>query len=74
MLHVGTKNVLENKLQDLKRMGEKLNNIDSHDALYLLKNCFAIPKLTYFLRSAPCYESEILELYDMDLRNSLERI
>ena len=49
--------VLLEKLQDLKRMAEGLTNIDAHDAVFLLKSCYAIPKLTYFLRSAPTYRT-----------------
>ena len=33
--------VLLKKLQDLKRMAERLTNIDAHDAVYLLRSCYA---------------------------------
>ena len=49
--------VLQEKLQDLQRMTERLTTIDAHDAVFLLRSCYAIPKLTYFLRSAPTYSS-----------------
>ena len=49
--------VLLEKLEDLKRMRERLVFIDPHDALFLLRGCYAIPKLTYFLRSAPTFKS-----------------
>ena len=44
---------------DLKRMTERLH-FDAHDALFLFKNFFTFPKLTFFLRSAPCFNSKIL--------------
>ena len=40
--------VLTAKLNALKLMTERLEHIESHDALFLLKNCFALPKLTFF--------------------------
>ena len=35
---------LSHKLEDLKRMTERLMEIDPHDALFLLKHSFSIPK------------------------------
>ena len=56
-------------------MAERLQEIDSHDAVFLLCHCFSIPKLMYFLRSAPCFkEVDILQQYDQQLRSSLENI
>ena len=67
--------VLLSKLDDLKRMTERLTFIDVHNAIYLLRNCYAIPRLTYFLRSAPCFKSmATLELYDQEMRRSLQEI
>ena len=45
--------VFRKKFVDLQRMGQRLREIDRHDALFLLRHCFAIPKVTYFLRTAP---------------------
>ena len=46
---------LRKKTNDLKLMVNRLSELDAHDALYLLRNVFSIPKLTYFLRTAPCF-------------------
>ena len=62
------------KLEDLKRMTENLKQLNAHDALFLLKNCFSIPKLTYTLRCAPCYNQEILSEYDDVIRSTLQLI
>ena len=63
------------KLDSLKLMASRLEEIDSHDALFLLRNAFAIPKLTYFLHTAPCFENpELLHEFDETLRESLEKI
>ena len=66
--------VLKQKLEDLKLMVERLTLIDPHDALFLLRQCFAIPKLMYFIRSAPCFGHNTLEEYDHQLKIGLEEI
>ena len=67
--------VLRAKLEDLKLMGERLKTIDAHDALFLLRNCCAIPKLIYFLRTTPFFKHlEILQEYDNHLKSILESI
>jgi hypothetical protein len=66
--------VLEAKLQELRRLSERVSLLNAHDALFLLKNCFSIPKLTYTLRSAPCYTRHLLVEYDAVIRSTLELI
>ena len=66
---------LESKLRSLKRMTSRLNLIDPHQAFVLLKNSFAIPKMTYLLRSAPAFrQSDILIEFDMTIKNSMSSI
>ena len=56
-------------------MAGRLAKIDRHLALYLLKNCFAMPKLIYFLRSSPCFlKPEILKRYDTIIKDALVKI
>ena len=70
-----SKSVLQEKLEDLERMSERLEMLDTHSALYLLKNVYSIPKLTYFLRTAPFFKHpDSLELYNDQLRRSLETL
>jgi len=70
-----TLSVLESKLENLEIMAGRLKKIDSHAALFLLKNCFAMPKLIYFLRSSPCFmEANILQRYDSMLKDILTNI
>ena len=53
-------------------MVSRLKQIDNHEALYLLRNCFSIPKLNYLVRTAPCFlEAEELHKYDNLIRGSL---
>ena len=61
----GIEAVLESKMEDLELMVGRLSKIDRHSALYLLRNCFAMLKLTYFLRSSPCFlKPAMLKRYD----------
>ena len=67
--------VLESKLEDLKLMSSHLTKIDNHQALFLMRNCFGIPKLTYFLRSSPCLlQPKSLERYDQVIKKTLIKI
>jgi len=44
------------------------------DALTLLRHSFAIPKLHYLLRTAPCFFSEQLEEYDSTLCSIMSEV
>ena len=69
------KSALKCKREDLQRMATRLTNLNPHEAFFLLKNCLAIPKLIYILRTAPCFENEeYLHEYDALMKNSLEKI
>lgn len=61
--------VLDEKFRDLKRMEERIGDLDSHDALYLLTKCLTLPRLTYFLRCAPTFGNPLLNQYDELLRS-----
>ena len=62
------------KTAALKRVGEKFIALSAHDAFLLLRHSFAIPKLQYVLRTAPCYRSVALEEYDCTLRSILSEV
>ena len=67
--------VLVPKLDSLKLMVSRLEEIDKHDALFLLRQCFAIPKMTYFFRTSPCFmKPEILKSYDEVIKSALTDI
>jgi hypothetical protein len=66
--------VLGSKLAVFRRLASRLTSLNAHDALFLLKNCFSIPKLLYSLRCAACYMSPILLDYDVVIRHTLKVI
>ena len=66
--------VLSSKLAVFRLLASRLTSLNAHDALFLLKNCFSIPKLLYSLRCAACYNSSILPEYDEVIRQTLKFI
>lgn len=66
--------VLSQKLEEFRRLTDRLKQLSAHDAFYLLKNCFSLPKLMYTLRSAPCYNSAVIQQYDIMIRSTLQSI
>ena len=65
---------LEEKLNDLKRVMERIRNIDCHDAYFILKNCLSIPKLLYGLRSAPLFKLDAIHEFDKTMRSFLQSL
>ena len=65
---------LQNKVGELKRAINRLKLLRSHDALELLRNSLAIPKLPYTLRTSPCADNRILFDYDETVRSGLTTI
>ena len=67
--------VLESKTEKLKLMSQRLQEIENHEALFLLRNCMAMPKLMYFLRTAPCFlRSDVLQSFDAVVKETLVNI
>ena len=66
--------VLKEKTAALERAVNRLSLLPAHDALCLLKNSIAMPKLLYTLRTAPCSGSPELERFDQLLRSSLSTL
>ena len=69
------RDLLNKKMIELQRLSEVVTKLDAHYGFYLLKNCFSLPKLLYFLRTSPCFEELVLlQQYDSIIRNSLSKI
>jgi Reverse transcriptase (RNA-dependent DNA polymerase) len=66
--------ILTKKLIEFQRLAIRLKRLNAHDAFYLLKNCFSLPKLQYILRCSPCYQSDMLQQYDSVIRDTLQSI
>ena len=65
--------MLDEKIKDLEEISDVIDKLDAHYGFYLLKNCFSMPKLLYFLRTSPCFlQNNFLERYDKLLRNSFK--
>ena len=63
--------ILDGKKQELQRLAHRLKLMPSHDSLFLLRNVLTAPRLMYLLRSAPCTDSPVLQLYDEVIRDTL---
>lgn len=66
--------ILNEKTVALEHAVDRLSLLTAHDALCLLKNSIAMPKLLYTLRTTPCFGSPILEKFDQTLRSGLSRL
>ena len=62
------------KIDEFQRLANRLKQLSAHDAFFLLKNCFSLPKLQYILRCAPCYRSQLLQRYDSSICDALQDI
>ena len=58
----------------MQRLGERLPLLEAHDSLCLLRSAFAIPKVLYILRTAPCFLSPSLDRFDSLQRSLIESI
>ena len=60
---------------EFHRASEIVTQLDSHYGFYLLKNCFSLPELQYFLRTSTCLqELDLLQQYDSNIPKSLSKI
>jgi hypothetical protein len=55
---------IESKCDLLRVASARLPHLSAHESLYLIANSLAIPRLTYSLRSAPCFDSRALRKFD----------
>lgn len=63
------------KFQKINVLIDRLSSLQTHYALFILKNCLAIPKLVYLLRCSPLWKfTALLQDLDMQLKSALEKI
>ena len=65
---------ISSKVSFLKIMENRLQHLQSHDALLLLRHSLAIPRLIYLLRTTPCFLSSQLSVFDEVLRRMLSSV
>ena len=66
---------LNDKIDQLEKLSTRLPFMEHHDALFILRNSFSIPKLTYILKTSPCFlRRDLLDRYDSTLRSALELV
>ena len=65
---------IDEKIDALKRMGEKFVGLSAHDAFIFLQHSFAISRLQYLLHTAPCCQLQALGEYDNTLQSILGEV
>jgi hypothetical protein len=58
----------------IEELKPKLLRLASHEAFFLLKSCFAVPRLQYLLRCTPAFDSPVLGNLSRTIRDSLSSI
>ena len=60
---------LGKKINELEKINGIVEKLDAHYGFFMLKNCFSLPKLLYFLRTSTCFNHPaLLEKYDKTVR------
>lgn len=71
----GIASAISSKRQDLVRLVGRLSQLNSHQAFFLLRHFSSIPKMTYILRTTPCWRAmNELEEYDRQVRAAMEQV
>ena len=65
---------LDDQLNQLKRIGERLCHLEVHDAITILQHSFTIPKPLHILRTSPAFSSPALLFWDEQLLSIVSRI
>lgn len=75
LTEISTKKFLNKKHVNLTTLLKLLGGLKHHIAFYILRHCFAIPKLMYILRTSACFVFEE-ELNDMDceIKATMEKL
>ena len=67
--------LLEKKINELENVNGIVENLDAHYGFFMLKNCFSLPKLFYFLRTSTCLNHPaLLEKQDKTVRDGLSKV
>ena len=67
--------LLEKKSNELEKVNGIVEKLDAHYGFFMLKNCFSLPKLLYFLRTNTCFiRPALLEKCDKTVRDGLSKV
>ena len=67
--------LLEKKINELENVNGIVEELDAHYGFSILKNCFSLPKLLYFLRTNTCFNHPaLLEKFDKIVRDELSKV
>lgn len=62
--------ILNKKFEELRTMFDRLPSLNHQIAYFVLKHCFAVPKLTFLLRTAPIWKFPgIVSMFDELIRS-----
>ena len=70
----GVDTAFRQKLTNFSKLCKNVLDLDKHDALFLLKNSLSVPRVTYLLRTSPCFNSPVLQEYDDLLLDTLKQV
>jgi len=65
---------IRQKIEELDRAVQRLSLLRPHDAVSLLKNSLAMPKLLYLLRTPDCSGNRLLDEFDTKLQTGLSKV
>ena len=65
---------LSSRFHTFKLLCSRLERLDHHEAMFLLKNAFFIPKFLYILRTFPCHGNHLLKEIDIRMKACVESI
>ena len=73
--HKALEIALEKKRAKMNTLCDNLDHLPSHYAIYLLRHCFAMPKLIFLFRTAPTFSfPDIVQQITSDIRQAVQKI
>ena len=73
--HSSLERLLSSHVDRLTLLDDRLQQLNAHDALFIIRHSIAIPKLLFHLRTSPCFRvPELLSKFDSKLRETLEAV
>ena len=67
-------NIILEKVGTLKVLNARISYLQVQDTLLLLQYSLTVPKFLYLLRTAPCFQSSQLHLFDGVVRGILSSV